>query len=58
VKAIEKTMENKSAQNCSRENKIMPEFGIKYDHMFAFGTQPQQFSLMGMITIPCLNLPK
>ena len=32
--------------------KPLPEFGVKYDHMFAFGNQPQQFSLMGMITIP------
>jgi hypothetical protein len=28
----------------------LPEFGVKYDHMFAFGNRPQQFSLMGMVT--------
>ena len=33
-------------------SKRLPDFGIKYDHMFAFGEQPQQFSLMAMITIP------
>ncbi len=33
----------------SRRN---PDFGIKYDHMFGLGTQPNQFTLMGMITIP------
>lgn len=32
--------------------KRLPDFGVKYDHMFAFGTQPQQFSLMAMVTIP------
>lgn len=33
-------------------SKRLPDFGIKYDHMLAFGTQPQQFSLMAMVTIP------
>jgi hypothetical protein len=28
----------------AEKTKLLPEFGIKYDHMFAFGTQPQQFS--------------
>lgn len=31
---------------------LRPDFGIKYDHMIGFGTQPQQFSLMGMVSIP------
>ncbi len=31
---------------------LKPDFGVKYDHMLAFGEQPQQFSLMGMVTIP------
>lgn len=34
------------------QSKKLPDFGIKYDHMLTFGTQPQQFSLMAMITIP------
>lgn len=33
-------------------SKRLPDFGIKYDHMLAFGTQPQQFSLMAMLTVP------
>jgi outer membrane protein TolC len=33
-------------------SKRLPDFGIKYDHMLAFGTQPQQFSLMAMVSIP------
>lgn len=52
VKAIEKTMEINQLKIAAEKTKFLPEFGIKYDHMFAFGTQPQQFSLMGMITIP------
>ncbi len=52
VKAIEKTMEINQLKIVAEKTKLLPEFGIKYDHMFAFGTQPQQFSLLGMITIP------
>ncbi|MBC7845283.1 MAG: TolC family protein [Flavobacterium sp.] len=52
VKAIEKTMEINQLKIAAEKSKLLPEFGIKYDHMFAFGAQPQQFSLMGMITIP------
>lgn len=33
-------------------SKRLPDFGIKYDHMLAFGTQPQQFSFMAMMSIP------
>ncbi|MBN8693131.1 MAG: TolC family protein [Bacteroidetes bacterium] len=33
-------------------SKRLPDFGLKYDHMLAFGKQPQQFSLMAMVTIP------
>ncbi|WP_395051455.1 TolC family protein, partial [Flavobacterium sp.] len=52
VKAIEKTMEINQLKIAAEKTKLLPEFGIKYDHMFAFGEQPQQFSLMGMITLP------
>lgn len=52
VKAIEKTMEINQLKIVAEKTKLLPEFGIKYDHMFAFGEQPQQFSLMVMITIP------
>lgn len=34
------------------KTKQLPDFGIKYDHMFAFGQTPQQFTLMGMVNIP------
>ncbi|HLC82428.1 MAG TPA: TolC family protein, partial [Bacteroidia bacterium] len=33
-------------------SKRFPDFGIKYDHMIAFGNEPQQFSIMAMVTIP------
>ena len=52
VKAIEKTMVLNQLKIEIEKAKLLPEFGVKYDHMFAFGEQPKQFSLMGMITIP------
>ncbi|RTY89843.1 TolC family protein [Flavobacterium sp. GT3R68] len=52
VKAIEKTMALNQLKIAAEKAKLLPEFGVKYDHMFAFGEQPQQFSLMLMVNIP------
>ncbi|HSN48641.1 MAG TPA: TolC family protein [Flavobacterium sp.] len=52
VKAIEKTIALNELKIEAEKSKFLPEFGVKYDHMFAFGQQPQQFSLMGMVNIP------
>ncbi|POS02241.1 outer membrane protein TolC [Flavobacterium croceum DSM 17960] len=52
INAIKRTMEINQLRIDAEKSKFLPEFGVKYDHMFAFGQQPQQFSLMGMITIP------
>ncbi len=34
------------------ESKRAPDYGARFDHMFALGNQASQFTLMGMITIP------
>ncbi|GAA4027454.1 MULTISPECIES: TolC family protein [Flavobacterium] len=52
INAIKRTMEVNQLKIDAEKSKFLPEFGVKYDHMFAFGQQPQQFSLMGMMTIP------
>ncbi len=52
INAIKRTMEINQLRIDAEKSKFLPEFGVKYDHMFAFGQQPQQFSLMGMMTIP------
>ena len=36
----------------TEKTKLRPEFGIKYDHMFAWSENPWQFSLMGMMRLP------
>ncbi|OWP63999.1 hypothetical protein CDA63_05910 [Hymenobacter amundsenii] len=33
-------------------NRRRPEFGIRYDHMNGIGPRPNQFTLMGMVTLP------
>ncbi|MFV5687847.1 TolC family protein [Flavobacterium sp. ZT3R25] len=52
VKAIEKTMALNQLKIKVEKTKLLPEFGVKYEHMFAFGEDPNQFSLMLMVNIP------
>jgi outer membrane protein TolC len=52
IKAIENTKNLNQLKIETEKAKLLPEFGVKFDHMFAFGDNPQQFSLMGMISIP------
>jgi outer membrane protein TolC len=52
VKAIEKTIVLNQLKIEIEKAKLLPEFGVNYVHMFTFGNGPQQFSLMGMVTIP------
>lgn len=52
VKAIENVIVLNQLKIETEKAKLLPEFGVKYDHMFAFGDRPQQFSLMGMVTLP------
>jgi hypothetical protein len=46
-------MELNQLKIITEKSKLLPEFGVKYDHMFAFGNRPQQFSLWyGSIPMP------
>src|SRR5207247_4844975 len=51
IKAIEKNIDLNYLQQNAERAKLKPEFGIRYDHMFAWAKQPWQFSLMGMVKI-------
>lgn len=31
---------------------LLPEFGVRYDHMIGLGGQPMQYTLMGMLRVP------
>lgn len=52
IKAIERNIDLSYLQQNVERAKLKPEFGIRYDHMFAWAKQPWQFSLMGMVKIP------
>jgi outer membrane protein TolC len=52
VKAIEKIMALNQLKIKAEKTKLLPEFGVKYEHMFAFGEDPNQFTLMLMVNIP------
>lgn len=52
IRAVEANLRTARLEQEWNRSKLKPEFGIRYDHMFAFGGQPWQFSLMGMMTVP------
>ncbi len=52
LRAIDRSILVNQLKEKAEEAKLLPEFGIRYDNMFAFGGQPMQFSLMGMVRIP------
>ncbi len=58
LKAIERDIDLTYLKQESEKAKLKPEFGIRYDHMFAWAQQPWQFSLMGMMKIPIANVSK
>jgi len=52
IKAVEKDIQLTYLQQSAERAKLKPEFGITYNHMFGFGGQPMQYSLMGTVRIP------
>jgi outer membrane protein TolC len=52
VKAIDKSITINQLKAKAEKTKLLPEFGVRYEHMFAFGKQPQQFSAMLMVNLP------
>jgi hypothetical protein len=58
LKAIDRDINLTYLKQDAEKAKLKPEFGIRYDHMFAWAQQPWQFSLMGMMKIPIANASK
>lgn len=52
IKAVEKDIQINYLQQNAEISKLKPEFGIRYEHMFGFGSLPMQYTLMGMVKIP------
>jgi len=55
LKAIDKNINLSYLKQDAEKAKLKPEFGIRYDHMFAWAQQPWQFSLMAMVRVPLTN---
>ena len=51
-KSAEKQINMMQFKQQLEKNGRLPDFGIRYDHMNAFGKPPNQFTVMGMITLP------
>ncbi|HEX5625828.1 MAG TPA: TolC family protein [Saprospiraceae bacterium] len=51
-KVIEQSLRIARLEQEWHRSKLRPEYGLRYDHMFAFGETPWQFTLMGMVTVP------
>jgi outer membrane protein TolC len=52
LRAIDREVLTNQLRIKSERQNLKPQFGIRFEHMFAFGAQPQQFSLMGMVRLP------
>jgi len=52
LKAIDRNIEVAQLKLALENSKLKPEFGIKIDHSFGFGMQPNQYSIMAMMSLP------
>lgn len=52
IQAINQNIEVTRLKQKTEAIKSRPDFGIEFGHMFAFGSNPNMFTLMGMMSIP------
>ena len=52
IKAVQKNIDLAYLQQDLERAKLKPQFGIQYDHMFGFGGQPMQYTLMATVRLP------
>ncbi|HEY8400536.1 MAG TPA: TolC family protein [Cytophagaceae bacterium] len=52
LQQIEESVKALQLKQRFEQSKRYPQFGIEYGHMSSFGSVPNQFNLMGMVTIP------
>ena len=55
LKSLDREVLTNQLRMQSERQNLKPQFGIRFEHMFAFGAQPQQFTLMGMIRLPMFS---
>lgn len=51
LRAIERDIQLVGLQQQLERTKLNPEFGFRYEHMFGFGGQPSQFTLMAIVRL-------
>ena len=52
LKAIDRDLVTNELRIVAERQSLKPQFGLRFEHMLAFGAQPQQFTLMGMMRLP------
>jgi outer membrane protein TolC len=55
VRQFDASIELVKLQQQVERSKRLPEFGVSFSHMQSLGTLPNQFSAMGMVTIPIVS---
>jgi hypothetical protein len=58
LKALDREMDISRLKAETERAALRPEFGVRYDHMFAYGGQPLQYTLMGMMKVPVFAAAK
>jgi outer membrane protein TolC len=52
LKAIDNNIQLAMLKQETERMSLKPQFGVRYDHMFGYGGQPMQYTLMGMVKLP------
>lgn len=52
IRAIDKNIRLTYLQQTLERTKLKPQFGIRFDNMFGFGGQPNQYTLSGTVRLP------
>jgi outer membrane protein, heavy metal efflux system len=52
IRRIDQTIQVMRLNQGLESVQLKPDFGIRYEHMRVFGSMPNQFTLMGMISLP------
>ncbi|HEY0678884.1 MAG TPA: TolC family protein [Chitinophagaceae bacterium] len=52
LRAIERQLATNQLRMEAERLSLKPQFGIRFEHMYTFGAQPQQFTLMAMLRLP------
>lgn len=52
IRAIEREMDVNRLKVETERTRLLPEFGVRYENMYAWANQPQLFSLQALVRIP------